>query len=200
MFVERKIDRATVVSFDIFDTAIYRVCPPKDVHFITGARMTGPCVTSPMRFYLDRICAEDIANRTAWTKGRDAATLKEIYESLPVLLPMWVELEVEMEVSRVNPEVKRWYDRAVRLGKRVVFASDMYLPAGFLNSLLAKHGYEGKVFVSCEVGCKTTGRLWPHLLDGMKPRDVFHIGDHFKGDVLVPSRLGIKTHYYRRKA
>ena len=202
--VKGQIAKAKLVSFDIFDTCLFRACPPTDVHLITGARLasSGLCVTSPMRFFLDRVCAEDIANHCAWAKGRDAATLKEIYDCLPVLLPSWVELDVEMDVSQSNPEVKAWYDGAVTLCKPVIFASDMYLPQDFLERLLKKHGFAGPVYVSCQVGCKTTGRMWQRILEdtGLRPKDVLHIGDHHKGDVAVPGRLGIKTHHYRRKA
>ncbi len=201
--IDHKIKHAQVVSFDIFDTCVYRSCPPKDVHLITGARLAanGMCVESALRFWNDRIEAEQIANAVAWSEHRDAATLQEIYNRLPVLLPTWVELDVEWDVIRPNPEVHNWYQKAVSLGKQIVFSSDMYLPSGFLGSLLNHCGYNGMVYVSCEVGCKTTGRLWTRLLTefNVQPRHVLHIGDHLKGDVLMPTRFGIKTQHYRRK-
>ena len=88
-------------------------------------------------------------------------------------------------------------------GRRVVFASDMYLGERHVSELLERCGFGGlfdRGYVSSEHRrSKSSGRLYRRMLEaeGVEPRRWLHIGDHIASDALRPRRLrGRSIHYW----
>ncbi len=163
---QHAVQRADVVSVDIFGTALVRcVFQPSDVFELVAYRLqerTGSHIGA--RAFRDaRIRAE----RSVGTKNapdRGTATLETIYaslgEELPALvlsLAMQEELNVERAVTFANSEMVALY-RQLRHGeKHVVFTTDTYLPHQFLSELLGSLGYPDAHVVHAP--SKSNGRL-----------------------------------------
>ena len=54
-----------------------------------------------------------------------------------------LELELESETITANPKAQCMIEAARSSGKRVVFVSDMYLPADFIRGQLERFGLTG---------------------------------------------------------
>lgn len=190
-----------VISFDIFDTLLKRdVRSPSDV-FLLAQRIyesrfgdLGFCLREA------RLRGEILAYRES--EGREVS-LPAIYSHVTgdsLLRARLIDSEVESEkkLAVSNEPVKRLFDRALAMGKKVVLVSDMYLDREVIEVLLKKAGYAGyaDLFVSSEVGKrKQTGDLFPYVCEqcGVHPREVVHIGDSVRGDYFSPTRAGMRA-------
>lgn len=82
---------------------------------------------------------------------------------------------------------------------RIIFLSDSYYPSNFLQNILLKKGIakkDEKIFVSGEIGkTKCNGTLYKHVSNELKISfsEMFHMGDNFWSDYLVPRSLGINV-------
>jgi len=194
--VRQALARARVLSVDVFDTALLRlVRQPIDVFALV--------TEAPPGFARARVEAEARARAAAARRGHDDITLDEIYAELPA---SWDraglrarELEVERAVSTAHPRVRELVADARARGVRVVFVSDMYLPAAFIAELLRAGGYtvdEGGLFVSCEERVsKGSGRLYARVLaaTGARPEEVVHVGDNRFADLEQAARAGLQA-------
>ncbi|HQU63050.1 MAG TPA: hypothetical protein PKY85_07885, partial [Nitrosomonas sp.] len=92
---------------------------------------------------------------------------------------------------------------AKNLGKRVILASDMYLPKLLIENLLKKHGITGwhAFYLSSENGLrKDTGDFYHQLLidERVSPHEVLIIGDNEQSDVQKPGDFQFRvTHVMR---
>jgi predicted HAD superfamily hydrolase len=203
-------------SFDVFDTCITRVhAHPRDLFFQLGWELAPSNISSAARcafahrFQRRRVLAEKIANWRA-RSARQQADIFAIYSNFRWLMrtgltvPELVEAEVELETDSVYP-VTEILDRinAIRKsGERILFISDMYIPARLLGPMLSKHGLlqEGDaLYVSCDVGAsKHSGKLFEHVLrsEDVAAEQVTHTGDNLHADIHMSQRIGIKaTHF-----
>ena len=193
-------------SFDIFDTVLTRTfAVPGDLFVALGeeAGRRGVLQVEPEEFARKRMAAESAARLTA---PAHEPGLSEIYAVLvrelglpPAETARLLELELEMEEAALQP-VPGMQERvaaAREAGRRVVFISDMYLPAAFLERVLAKHGFfqaGDRVYVSGEArASKAGGQLYSQILSELRvsPGDWVHVGDNELADVSVPKKLGI---------
>ena len=143
----------------------------------------------------------ELSRRRKWT-------FTEIYRELAFALS-WdpemcrsaegVELELESETIIANPHASRMVEAARQAGKRVVFISDIYLPADFIRGQLdrlglARDGDQCYVSSAHRV-TKASGRLFELLLKGerVQPWEITHVGDHASSDDAVPRRMGLAT-------
>ncbi len=209
---ERSLKDVKVVSFDVFDTLLYRyVFKPTDIFILAQLEARYKYkIKVPEDLFLKRIQAEQKAREFYIKKDREDITLDEIYEFLPLLYPGFsprqigvlknIELRLESKFNTAHPIGKMFFDTALRLGKRVIVTSDMYLPASAIARLLKKAGYNSlvRIRVSSEIKKgKYTGNLYKKLLreEKISPHQLLHVGDNLVSDVAVPSRLGIRTLY-----
>ena len=194
--VKKQINKAKVVSFDIFDTLLVRpYIRPVDLfeHMEKAYERPG--------FAAER---KDAERRTRIRhKELEDVTFDMIYDEIDDEFKDMKQKEMDWEemVLRANPELKQVYDYALAQGKKVIITSDMYLPTEFLAKVLCKNGYDNwdKLYVSGDVGKrKGTGTLFEHLLEdnNVFPKDVLHIGDNEKSDVKKPQTMGITTILY----
>ena len=195
-------------SFDIFDTVLTRAfAVPGDLFLALGeaAARRGLVKVAPEEFTRQRMAAESAARRTA---PAQEPRLSEIYAVLaadlglpPAEAGRLQELELETEEAALQP-VPGMQERiaAARAGGgRVIFISDMYLPATFLERVLAKHGLfraGDRVYVSGEArASKAAGELYARVLSELPgaPFEWVHVGDNELADDSVPKKLGIAT-------
>jgi len=202
------LKEAKLVSFDIFDTLIERpLTQPSDLFLALERRWK---INNPAR-YLElsraRVEAEAMA-KAALPEGEEEVNLAQIYVSLSMLLGlsdeesrdiMALELELEEKLLTSRPIGKKLYELAKSLGKKVIYASDMYLPAEFIRSALKKNGFDSDdtLYLSCDLGLKKkTGTLFSYILaeEGVESSAIVHFGDNPQGDDAVPKSYGIKAY------
>ena len=215
------LEKAKVVSFDLFDTLFLRqISRPEDLFFFLGMEMGHLCHLEPSQFKKKRLRAEKIAKiRNRILRRKKETTIDEIYEVLRRDLKISQELKnslidremaLEAQFIYVNPEVHSLMRQSQEMGKRVVFASDMYLPYEFLQGLLKHHGLfsgtaDTRLYLSSALNRikRRDGSLFDYLVAEEKIAfsELLHIGDNYNCDYLIPRKKGIfAVHYDREKA
>jgi HAD superfamily hydrolase (TIGR01549 family) len=194
--LKNAIDKHRIVSFDIFDTLLLRpYAKPADLflHLEYLENAQGFCES--------RIYAENVARKKQ--KDREDIFIDNIYEEIePKFRPLKEkELRLEREVLQTNPETALAFEYAKEKGKRIIIASDMYLPLKFMEEVLADKGYSGyeKCYMSSEFKkSKSTGNLFKHILNDLEvsPKEMLHIGDNVLSDCSIPKKLGINVFPY----
>lgn len=197
----KKLMEYDVISFDIFDTLIFRkVNNPTAVFlFIQEDNQID-------HFYEERINAEkETRNRKDQLAGNREITIFDIYNYLQKKIGInpqqGVELEFQTEckLCEKNPYMAEVLELLKSQGKEIILVSDMYYPSEMLDKLLQKNKISGysKMYVSCEYECnKSSGKLFDAVLEDYKDKKIIHIGDNLQSDVSVPRSLHITTQYY----
>ena len=195
--VEKKTRRYDVVSFDIFDTLIFRTVDiPADVFDLVGKEIGNS------DFKKMRIDAEEEARKN--TAGREP-NIKEIYDRLSIEnaeKALSIELDMEQQVCVCNPYMLDVMNALSQIGKEIIVVSDMYLSSAFLKKILEGCGYKGftDVFVSNEYrASKYNGELYKLISrDYLNGKKVMHIGDNMHSDYLMALENGWKALRYER--
>lgn len=188
-----------IISFDIFDTLIYRkVEKPNDIFNIMSAEMG-------INDFVDiRKKAENFARKIKEKEaGNREVVLKDIYEILKkrfAIDPVWMEREIELEInmSIPNPYIFQVYELLLKFGKKIVFTTDMYLPLDVIKKIVEKNGYKiyEQIFLSNEYGLrKGDGTLQQVLIDTYPNKKIVHIGDNYDADVKKSIETGIDAVY-----
>ncbi|MBB5852862.1 HAD family hydrolase [Amycolatopsis umgeniensis] len=204
------------VSFDIFDTILWRRTPrPADLFGLVAARLreAGKCPAwiSDAAFRRMRIAAERDSR-----SGQDAlgseVSLFGIWRAMPLsLFPdatldelVRAEVDTERELTEVDLDIAE----IIRLAKDhdlpIVLVSDTYFTEEQLGYLLDRPELEAlksaRVFRSHEHGVDKASGLWDVVLSdlGRRPEQILHVGDNPVADVEVPGELGIRTVHYER--
>ena len=197
-FVEL-LSQYDVISFDIFDTALYRKVEfPNNVFDIMSIKMGHNDFTNIRKKAESyaRECMEKLY-------GTREVTLSQIYDVLVERYNIdrkWenVEIELEKQLLIANPFIKEVYEQMRSKGKIIVFMSDMYLPQNVLESILHQNGYEGfeKLYLSNEYKLrKGDGTLQVQLLNDYEGKRIVHIGDFYDGDVKKSIDAGLAAIY-----
>lgn len=195
-----------IVVFDIFDTLVTRpLLNPEDVKRIIAHRAGE---ASGERYLEFRAVAENQARQIA---GYDV-DLSAIYKELSALSGLsadaieqlrTLEETVESSIVSPRPQAIALFQLAKNLGKRVILASDMYLPKLLIENLLKKHGITGwhAFYLSSENGLrKDTGDFYRQLLidENVSPHEVLIVGDNEQSDVQKPGDFQFRvTHVMR---
>ncbi|OOM16517.1 methyltransferase domain-containing protein [Clostridium saccharobutylicum] len=203
--IKSLIDKHDVISFDIFDTLVFRnVLFPKDIFKLLDAYVEKKY--SIKDFYNIR---GNLETQTRAGTINEDVNIEEIYETISKELKFDCsdikekELELEKKFIVINPLMKQVFDYAKSLDKRIFIISDMYLKASFLEEVLSELGYVGyeKAFVSCELNkTKATKSVYKYILEtypDIKADTWIHIGDNYESDVKNPESLKIKSYYYK---
>lgn len=209
----RKLERADVVSFDIFDTLLQRpTARPTDLFEHLNEDVAELLGWSFVDFKTERRTAERIARQRAKATGLGETSFEAIYDVLTERLRLTevqrdaiaeLEMDLERRVLYPRPVGRRLYEHAKSLGKRIVLVSDMYLPLPFLEELLEKNGFSAheKLYLSTHVGKqKHTGELFAHVLEELRvaPARMLHVGDNDHGDIAKAREHGIETLHLTR--
>ncbi|MGJ7440889.1 HAD family hydrolase [Aquipuribacter sp. MA13-6] len=195
---------AELITFDVFETVLVRaVSPPEAVFEVVGRRAAaeGLVSCSPQAFTRARVWAETRALR--WHRG--GSNLAHIHAELagsllldPATRSRLSELEmaVEAELLKPVPGALPLVEEARRRAGRVVWISDMYLPAVFIEEQLARHGFwqPGDVlYVSHTHGqTKRSGSLFRIVAEaeGVPVQAIRHHGNDRRSDVRGATSVG----------
>ena len=190
-FVE-KVRDYDVISFDIFDTLIFRpLSVPTDVFYLIAERF------DLLDFKNIRTFAEwDARMRCQRKNGHMEIDLGQIWEylerevGLDASEGMCVECEIEQALCYANPFMLEVWKRLQALGKKMIIVSDMYLPGSCIEKILNHAGYTGaeRIYISNEYGeSKADGRLYRRVIRDWRESSnhdvsVVHIGDNLHSD------------------
>lgn len=189
------IDACDVVSFDIFDTLLFRpVSRPVDLFWLLETE------NHIFDFKKLRITAELQARKKA-SSNNGEVTLKDIYLQFDKLHKCCVddmvkaEEELEVKLCYVNPYAYKLYEYAKKAGKTVIATSDMYLSSDVLRRMLWKNGIELEdVYVSCEAGVsKRSSSLQKIISQKYNGKLILHIGDDPVSDIKASKSAGWQT-------
>jgi FMN phosphatase YigB (HAD superfamily) len=199
--------RASVRSFDVFDTLLVRSCGAPEALFLwLGRRLdrAGVLPCTPEVFARARLRVE----RAVWERegGMDArVTLRDFYAELARALRLdsdvaelmvQEELALEERVLRPAPQGRALLDHASASGRRIIFTSDTYFPAAFIRARLEEHALwpEGACcYSSSDRGAsKASGALFAEVARdlGVPPHEIQHVGDNLDCDVRAARYAG----------
>ena len=194
--ITKRVLSYDVVSFDIFDTAIWRiVARPTDVFEYCQADVRQLVGDPTFPFAEVRVNAERIARQQIVTRDIQDIGLDEIYEVFARITSLDrtvienirnLELATETKLCYANPRILQIYNKCRVSGIKAVFTSDTYFSSQFLQELLNTNGFkEAKIYASSEVRkTKHHGSLFTHIVTDLKctRSRLLHIGDNLYSD------------------
>lgn len=198
----RAMQKASLYSFDIFDTLLAR----KELPYHTSinrllnepGRRFGPVVTFRVR---------EAAKHAADQRLQWSTTLEDIYRELLFIVngreenrETLVRSEIANEISTLYPipeNVERLH-AARQNGCGIIFVSDMHMRKSHLREILEHFGLwqEGdRLFVSCDYGTTKAEGLFERLLreNQFLPDRVIHVGNSYESDIKPAERAGLNT-------
>jgi FMN phosphatase YigB (HAD superfamily) len=193
----------SVISFDIFDTLIFRpLASPIDVFKLVGYRL-GIADFLNIRLLADKRAKE----RNKAIFGNEHINIFDIYEQVELLTGIDreyganLEFEIELDLCFANPYMKRVYDLLLYQNKRIICISDMHLTSEMINKMLKKCGYHHfeKIYISCEYHSgKRNGNLFKIVSrEYSHAEKIMHIGDNFETDIRASRKLGWHARHYK---
>lgn len=200
-FIE-KLSGYDVISFDIFDTLIFRpFSEPTDAFYFIGEKI------GFLDFRRIRMEQELLSRTDCFQKKRhNEVGLADIWQrieqevGISAETGMKLEQELELEFCYANPFMLEVFRKLLKMGKKIIIISDMYLPKDFLVQLLEKNGYIGfsNLYVSCEYGVsKGNGKLFALAKKNLPENvSVIHVGDNEHSDVKMAKQAGFASLYY----
>lgn len=186
-----KIDRADVVSFDIFDTLIMRkVFSSEDVFRLLGEKV---------RAELKLDCEIAYIRAQVAAQCGPYANINEIYEQIKKSCMNLTDENIS-DIMKMEKDTDL-YEYCVTSGKEVYLVSDMYYTLDDINCILGKCGItppcNEHIWISCEKKYdKVSGTIWKEYSE-MFSRDVkcLHIGDNKIGDIENSVKYDIDSYY-----
>ncbi|MGY8625379.1 HAD family hydrolase [Chromobacterium violaceum] len=205
--LSEQIHKHDIISFDIFDTLLYRPFKqPSDMFDFMESEVASLINRRDISFKEVRRKSEKLAFEAAIARGEGETSIDEIYENFQKLVECTkdqaqqvkeLEMKMELDLLYVRKSAKTAFNQAISLGKHIIIISDMYLSRDFLEKVLEKNGYKGykNIFVSSEIKQKKhSGRLFDHVLSELNvpASKILHIGDNLQADVIKAKERGIK--------
>ena len=200
--IDEAIDRLSaydVISFDIFDTAIYRnVEYPADVFALLARKMKN------VDFENLRSRAEDeMRKEHEKATGTREITLADIYDRFADRYGIerrWMKEEIALELAlcEPNPYIQAIYQGLIARGKTVIFMTDMYLPEEAIARMLAKCGYTGyaKLYLSNVYGLnKGDMSMQLRVREDYPGKFLAHVGDNRQSDINRSRQAGYAVYY-----
>lgn len=211
--IEKSTNGAQLISFDIFDTTLFRtVSTPDKIFLRTGEYLHKlyPEYDLPSEVFAGmRATAEDLARKRAWeTSQHEDVNLDEIYAEFRFdnqfrQRALDCELETEARHLYLNPCMEAFIRHCRELGKTLAMVSDTYFSKHQIIALLEACRFDVSlidVFVISSESrvLKHDGKLFHRLLGTSKvmPEQVLHIGDNKIADIDGAEIAGIRAEYY----
>lgn len=193
-----------VISFDIFDTTIVRICDsPIDVFKIMEKKTKLLGIDD---FKNIRLKAQKLAE----TKTGVSTNLNDIYKYVKELSGLNDERIKKLQDLEIQTEAKMCIPNATTVslindlnerGKKVILTSDMYLDSVMIKDIFRMNRMKiiyDHLFVSCEIGkSKAKGNLYDYIRKRYTGNSIIHVGDYWRSDVYNALRIGnINAVYY----
>ena len=191
-----KLKDYDVISFDVFDTLIFRpFSVPTDLFFLVGESF------EIMDFKNIRTWAEcDAREKCKKRNGHMEIDLKEIWENLEketglsVEEGMEIEQKTEQKLCYANPFMLEVWKHLQSMNKKVIIVSDMYLPEECIANILENAGFTGieKIYVSNTYHkSKAEGSLYHEVIKDYNGLSIAHVGDNPHSDDKMARKCGI---------
>lgn len=193
----KRFSEYDIISFDIFDTLIFRpLNAPTDLFEIMAEEL---CIPD---FKEIRRNAEKVAREKSDKPLREI-DIDDIYNEIS--LPdkdgiMAREISLEKTFCYANPYMYKVYNGLIKNGKKIIAVSDMYLKSETLKNILESCGYGGisEIFVSCELhNNKGKGGLQRLVQKRLGKKRYIHIGDNYASDYKASKSAGWDAYYYK---
>lgn len=184
-----------VISFDIFDTVLYRQCG----HFAQIFEMLEQKARIPGLAQLRK----ETEARLLRVRAQEV-TIEEIYAELSHIRTEidWgyiknLELECERDQLRLSKRAAKYLQKARSNKAKILFVSDMYLSSMWLREQLKKHKVwlpGDEIYVSCEAGAnKRSGDLYIAIRKIYPGMRWLHLGDNLMFDIVNAHRFGVDS-------
>lgn len=185
-----KLKQYDVISFDIFDTTLIRLCKePQDIFYKIEKDGGVPAKK--------RISAAQSASQKRGAK----TSIEDIYSELALTYNISMDTIPELILQEINTEALYCLPNATvialieelnKCGKEIIFISDMYLPKEKIELLFdllhIKIKYNA-IYVSCDIGkTKGTGDLFSYVAKKYPGEKIIHMGDNLLSDVIMTYR------------
>lgn len=201
------ISKYKYVSFDIFDTVIFRnVSKPSDIFEIVEKKLIAQYGKKMDKFAKMRVQAEQRAIKS--TKNAEV-TFNEIYSKLEIEEPIdinklkFLEEETEILYTIQNPFFVPVFEYCIKNSIKIILISDIYLPESAIKRILEKNSikYDLLYLSSSVQKRKSTGQMFEHVLRDLDihRNELIHIGDNWISDYCSPLLKGIKAMHYASK-
>lgn len=191
------IERFQYVSFDVFDTLIFRtVSSPDKILDLAILKYQEIYGNSIKTFKIKRQYAENFSRKYY---SREV-NIDEIYDFLDLkdeIADRFKEIEKNIEVKNCIPNLPMIsvLKECRKRGKKIVITSDMYLTSDVFDEIFNKIGITyDYLFISGEVKkTKRQGNLFAYLLNklNIESSQIAHIGDDIHSDISMPRKYGI---------
>lgn len=198
----QKLAEYDVISFDVFDTLIFRpFSEPGDLFHMAGQKLE----------YIDfvrirREMEEKSRNRKQTQQGTREVTFQDIWsmmeEETGILKETGMKAEWECEKTYCfgNPYMLEVIRELQKLRKKIIVISDMYLGKEYIRELLDICGYPSfeSYFVSCDYGeSKNQGKLYEIVKQKLGEKYTYiHVGDNKESDIKQAKKHQFDTVYY----
>lgn len=187
------------VSFDVFDTLIFRTVssPDKifDLAILEYQDKYGDYIET---FKIKRLYAEHLSRKYY---SREVS-IDEIYEFLEFndeVTNRFKQIEKSIEVKNCvpNPPMISVLNECKKRGQKIVITSDMYLTSDVFKDIFFKIGIAyDYLFISGEIRkTKWQGTIFPYLLNQLNIdcSQIVHVGDNTQSDILMPRKYDIHS-------
>lgn len=197
-----KLVQYDVISFDVFDTLIFRpFSEPGDLFHMAGQKL------EYMDFARIRMEMEEKSRKKKQKyQGNREVSYEDIWQTMeeetgiPREMGMQAEWECEKTYCFGNPYMLEVVGALQKLGKKMIVISDMYLGEKYLKELLRNCGYPEffSYFVSCDYGAsKNQGNLYEIVKEKTGRKFTYiHIGDNKESDIKQARQHQFDTWYY----
>lgn len=212
--INERIRVCKIVSFDVFDTILFRACN----HYTDVFEMVGRAIKkddpafplAPVAYKNLRVAAEQRAKKEYKKRtGSYEISFEDIFDQMPTLAAYvdrlsQLELFYEEQVQYLNPHICSLIRHCTQQGKTVVLLSNMYHNRVQIESFLTKAGLDcddiKQIYVSSEYrASKTAGELFCQLINDypeVNPEEMLHIGDDINTDIAGAAAVGLQTCHY----
>lgn len=196
--IYKKLKRYEIISFDIFDTLLYRKVNKIEELF----KKVEKKLQNKNIFIENYVMKRQEAEKKVKEKYGYYYTFNDIYDEIKCEEKikkkiMLLELEEEYINCFPNYTMKLMYEKLKKLNKKIIFTSDMYLPREQIEKMLLKCGYEKEeIFLSCDIRKSKRDRsIYPYILEKLKisSKKIIHLGDAKRSDYLNARLCGIKS-------
>jgi predicted HAD superfamily hydrolase len=207
-----QIENFELISSDIFDTLVYRICAePSDIFLKVGQaakkKFQYRFAFSKESYKELRILAEVNARNSF--KSKEEIGYTDIFSFLPFDIEiteflMQEEILQEKKHLMLNEYVYSLLKNAYKQGKKIILMSDMYFSKLQIEELLIYIGVDielfDEIFISSKLNkTKSKGSMYKYILDNyseISAKRFLHIGDNYQSDIIQAELNGLQTVHY----
>ena len=189
-----------IISYDFFDTLIFRYCGEPHHIFDIIQEILGDEYFSQRRIHAESMSDFPHKFDNIYDK------LKELYGYTNETIEQYKKVEIDTEIDNIYPNNELF----LKLKTDDIIVSDMYFNENTIRKILIKcvnfnntfdsiskniqqvNPYKIKIYVSA--GGKSQGWIWNDVNE--KSNILYHIGDNYNSDFVMTNRVGVNAKHY----